>query len=75
MVDPTGPLIKYWTTTWRSESHGRSPVLWERGKSASTMGYYRISLVVGRNYGDSKKRRVEEGDEIDVTIEKVTFDS
>lgn len=43
-------------------------------REVSTTGYVTISLVVGGHCGDPKKMRMG-GDEIDATIEKVTFDS
>lgn len=42
-------------------------------REVSTVGYITSRLVVGGKCGDPKKKRIGEGDEIDVIIEKVTF--
>lgn len=46
-----------------------------RKREVSTAGNITVGLVIGGNYGDPEKKGMGEGDEIDATIEKVTFDS
>lgn len=74
LVDLTAPFIKQRTTLWRSEQYRRGPVLRGGGNSAQQANIT-IGLVVEGNCRDPKKKEMGEGNEIDATIEKATFDS